>query len=136
MRGLYQFEVNVERAPGKFWRSRTVTVKPRMVLVNNAQRNLLCCQRECATDIELGVGEQRPWHWPDSTRAFLLAVCFAEQGWNWSAGFAIQPNHKVTIKVRRKRVALCARTHSHVFCHLDLRLAISRAKPRCSRCVP
>ncbi len=81
MRGLYQFEVTVERGPGKFWRTRTVTVKPRIVLVNNAQRPLLCCQRECAVEIHLDAGQQRPFHWADSARDFLLAVCFAEAGW-------------------------------------------------------
>ncbi len=36
-------------------------------------------------------------------REKLLCVCFAEQGWNWSAGFPLLPNHKTTIKARNLR---------------------------------
>jgi hypothetical protein len=103
-RGLLQFVVSVEREPGKFWRTRTVTVKPRMVLVNHTKAVLLCAQHgDTRHELTLKVDEQVPYHWTSAKREKLLCVCFAENGWNWSAGFPLTPNHKTTIKARNLR---------------------------------
>jgi hypothetical protein len=44
--GLFQFVVSVEREPGKFWRTRSITIKPRIVLVNHTKTPLLFAQNQ------------------------------------------------------------------------------------------
>jgi hypothetical protein len=103
-RGLFQFVVLVERAVGKYWRTRTLVIKPRIILINHTKKELRCCQHgESHLDVVLAVDEQRPFHWVNAKREQLLCARFGGDDWNWSPGFRLFENHKMTIKARNLR---------------------------------
>jgi hypothetical protein len=58
--GLYQFVVSVEREAGKFWRTRSVTIKPRMILINHTKTPLLFAQHKSrSTEVKLEVRKKK-----------------------------------------------------------------------------
>ena len=66
--------VNVERAPGKFWRTFQVVIYPRFILVNNSPHVLKYQQSETGVESILEADQQDPFYWHTVKKPRLLSV--------------------------------------------------------------
>ena len=90
--GIYEFGVEVTSAPAPFWRTKLVTIKPHVLLVNLTPLPLLCSQSLgfsplSSSDppphpvLNLLPGEEKPFHWsfrPPADIQNLLQISLQE----------------------------------------------------------
>ena len=127
---VYEFGVEVTSAPTPFWRTKLVTIKPHILLVNLTPAPLVCSQSVGFSPLSsadenpypvLGLksGEEKPFHWafsPEKGQQKLLQVSLEPganvqvgQGestenwdWSWSSGFPISDGvSRFEVKIRR-----------------------------------
>ena len=127
---VYEFGVEVTSAPTPFWRTKLVTIKPHILLVNLTSAPLVCSQslgfsplssadKNPYPMLRLNSGEEKPFHWaftPEKGKQQLLQVSLmpganVELGdgvstegwdWSWSSGFPISGGvSRYEVKIRR-----------------------------------
>ncbi|GAQ80498.1 Vacuolar protein sorting-associated protein [Klebsormidium nitens] len=101
--GLYVMAVSSIPAMGAcVSRTKTVTVRPRYVLVNALHRDLVYKQQGTESYQHLAAGQHRPFHWTDVKRNFRVCLRFDENGWDWSGGFAPDQLGDILLKMRQQ----------------------------------
>ena len=126
---VYEFGVEVTSAPTPFWRTKLITIKPHILLVNLTAAPLVFSQSLGFSPLSsrdenpypvigLQSGEEKPFHWafkPEKDKQKLLQVSL-EPGadvqlggdstkgwdWSWSSGFPISGGvSRFEVKIRR-----------------------------------
>lgn len=99
---VYNLGVDIEQAPGVFWRTSFATFMPAYVLVNNTRHELLVGQFACPPRLRMSAGERCVFHWTDASTAKserLMKISFNLPGCSWSGGFRVDGVSSFDVKV-------------------------------------
>eukprot|EP01119_Soliformovum_irregulare_P017308 TRINITY_DN5119_c0_g1_i4.p1 TRINITY_DN5119_c0_g1~~TRINITY_DN5119_c0_g1_i4.p1 ORF type:complete len:2151 (-),score=662.14 TRINITY_DN5119_c0_g1_i4:16-6468(-) len=88
----FYFGISVSVAPGRFRRTKIVTIVPRYKFVNRTRRPIFFQQNNHERRLTLETGAVQSFHWPDPYGSKLVIMSFdAGSRWSWSGAF--DPNH-------------------------------------------
>jgi vacuolar protein sorting-associated protein 13A/C len=102
-RHMFLFGVAIELAQGKFFRTKVVTVRPRIFLANHCLREVYYKQKVLGANFvyTLPPGGVLPFHWPHKDGVLQLAVSLAPTAdfGCWSGGFSISDIGRFCLRV-------------------------------------
>eukprot|EP01122_Echinamoeba_exundans_P016084 TRINITY_DN8049_c0_g1_i1.p1 TRINITY_DN8049_c0_g1~~TRINITY_DN8049_c0_g1_i1.p1 ORF type:complete len:2404 (-),score=554.15 TRINITY_DN8049_c0_g1_i1:64-6402(-) len=100
---IYSFLVTVTVAPGRFWRTNEIRIRPSFIIVNETKRTILYTHAKSSFAGELPAGEQIPFHWSDVKLDKVMQINFANTDTFWSGSFRINQIDNFMVKIRPRQ---------------------------------
>ncbi len=125
------FEVvcSVSNGPGRFYRTKQVTIAPRFLLVNKLDVPVLMRQyapksssfHQLSSIVCVGAHETQAYHWPHPVRENRPWVCFKREGagldgWHWTGFLDLSSSGDSPMLVTH------AKSHQSWLAHIDIRM--------------